>query len=635
MSGIYGIFRKDGAPVSAESMAEIRKPIAFWGRDGADEWRADCIGLGHLMLHTTPESLHERLPIVHPHRPKLVITADARLDNRASLCRTLSIPQAQHATIGDSLLILLAYERWGKTCVHHICGDFAFAIWDGEQRTLFCARDITGVRPFLYYDSSQFFVFASDIRGLLACPQIPRRLREDLIAARLQYLTVFAEKRLSYYEGIVKIPAAHTLTVSEQTAHLSQYWRPEDAPSIRLASDEAYVEQATALLEQAVASRVRSAFAIGAHVSSGLDSSSVAILAARHRSSINQPLYGYTRTPPPDSRELLPDDEQHDVDQVCQIAGITCRAETLTIENSIGQWMRDFTREPYVEMFEEQHLQRMAAEDGVRVLLSGYGGDEVFSSHGVPYFAEMAWRGHWLKLHRQISHAVNRHPTPQRLRWMRRYGRKLSYHVGRPLLSELVTHPLSRSRKDWMLPTPYIQPDFAKRHQGAVNAMRPPPRLMRFGIKADQCWWLHLGHLTYRMEHWATAGAERGLTYRYPLLDQRLLEFCLGLPANQFYQDGWPRRLIRRVLDDVLPENLLWTKTKQDPARIHTMQQITPQLLNELLRKAMTDAPHHPTLMWVDVPKLQQAIDAIPSSGIDPAGLSKIQALSVLYLNPH
>src|SRR5205823_11977388 len=111
----------------------------------------------HLMLHTTPESLHERLPATLPGRPDLAITADARLDNRAELGDALGVPHPERAGLPDSALILLAYARWGERCPERLLGDFAFAIWDGRARRLFCARDPLGVKPFVYYASPRCF----------------------------------------------------------------------------------------------------------------------------------------------------------------------------------------------------------------------------------------------------------------------------------------------------------------------------------------------------------------------------------------------------------------------------------------------------------------------------------------------
>src|SRR5262245_26739983 len=118
--------------------------LAHRGPDGANHWRVGSIGLGHRMVWTTPESLHERLPLVFADGA-LAITADARIDNREELITALHLGGKPASEIVDSALILSAYERWGEHCPEYLLGDFAFAIWDAREQTLFCARDHAGI----------------------------------------------------------------------------------------------------------------------------------------------------------------------------------------------------------------------------------------------------------------------------------------------------------------------------------------------------------------------------------------------------------------------------------------------------------------------------------------------------------
>ena len=124
------------------------------------------IGLGHRMLWTTPGSLNEKLPLSNASGD-LIITADARIDNRDELIEALDLNGRLRQTITDSELILAAFERWGEGCPERLLGDFSFAIWDRQKNRLFCARDHMGVKPFYYYLSNKVIVFASEIKALL------------------------------------------------------------------------------------------------------------------------------------------------------------------------------------------------------------------------------------------------------------------------------------------------------------------------------------------------------------------------------------------------------------------------------------------------------------------------------------
>ena len=135
MSGIFGLFNQDGAPVTPDEVGHMAALLERRGPDGTGVWRAGPVGLGHTLLATTPESLLERLPLRHDPSG-CVITADVRLDNRAELLEALWAVRTGLRPSGDAGLILAAYLAWDTACVEHFLGDFAFAIWDPRKRRL-------------------------------------------------------------------------------------------------------------------------------------------------------------------------------------------------------------------------------------------------------------------------------------------------------------------------------------------------------------------------------------------------------------------------------------------------------------------------------------------------------------------
>ena len=160
----------------------MMQALAHQGQDGSQVWQEGMVGLGHQMRRDTPESLSETLPWRHPGAT-LTIIADARLDNRDELGQALGILPAERPHYPDSRLILLAYERWGERCPEYLLGDFAFAIWDGRHRKLFCCCDHLGRRPFFYYHDGQRFLFASEAKAILAIPGIEKKLNRKRLAA--------------------------------------------------------------------------------------------------------------------------------------------------------------------------------------------------------------------------------------------------------------------------------------------------------------------------------------------------------------------------------------------------------------------------------------------------------------------
>lgn len=278
MSAIAGIYYLDDRRVNRADLARMIDILAHRGPDGSNIWSERAVGFGHRMLWTTPESLLEKLPLVN-QSGDLAITADARIDNRDELIAALAFNDRPSEKITDSQLILAAYEKWGDRCLEHLLGDFAFAIWDGRNQIVFCARDHFGVKPFYYYyRAGQVFVFASEIKALLCLSEVPRRLNEVRIA---DYLTAMMEdKSNTSYQGILRLPPAHTMTVSYGGGiRLRSYWSVDPSRELRLNSDEEYADAFRELFTEAVRCRVRSAFPVGSHLSGGLDSSYITCIA--------------------------------------------------------------------------------------------------------------------------------------------------------------------------------------------------------------------------------------------------------------------------------------------------------------------------------------------------------------------
>lgn len=277
MSGIMGIYYLGDRPVDREDLGMMVETLAHRGPDGADIWIDNSVGFGHRMLWTTPESLLEKLPLANS-TGDLIITSDARIDNRDELISKLQLNNCASEKITDSQLILAAYEKWGEQSPEHLLGDFAFAIWDKRQQSVFCARDHLGVKPFYYYyQAGKAFIFASEIKALLCLQQVPRQLNEVRIA---DYLTLTMEDRaITSYQDILRLPPAHSMVVSQSGMEIKSYWELDPHREIKMDSNEAYAEKFREIFTEAVRCRLRSAFPIASQLSGGLDSSAVTCVA--------------------------------------------------------------------------------------------------------------------------------------------------------------------------------------------------------------------------------------------------------------------------------------------------------------------------------------------------------------------
>lgn len=276
MSGIAGIVNLDGAPIEAVLLRRMTGFLAFRGPDAQKTWIDGHAGFGHALLRTTDEAELERQPLSLDG--KAWIVADARVDARGDLIAGLKSKGQEVAPgVPDVELILHAYEVWGDSCVEHLLGDFAFAIWDAPRRRLFCARDHLGVKPFFYAQVGPTVVFSNTLDCVRIHPSVTDRLN-DLAIADFLLFGFNQEFGTTVYSDIQRLPPAHTASWSPDGFALKRYWTlPIDEPIYYRRSSD-YVERFRELLNTAVEERLRTN-RLAVLMSGGLDSTTLAAVA--------------------------------------------------------------------------------------------------------------------------------------------------------------------------------------------------------------------------------------------------------------------------------------------------------------------------------------------------------------------
>ena len=533
----------------------------------------------------------------------LTIAADIRLDNRDELCAAMAIDAAGQAGLDDAELLLLAYQRWGADCAAHLLGDFVFAIWDGVAGRLFCARDFVGVRPFYYNYSpdSGRFIFASDLLALTAHPQVPRSLNLAYVASALQTpLGQFQHPEHTFLQAIEKLPPAHCLTLDASGLRRWSYWQPGQLPERRYADEREYVEELLPLLHAAVTCRVSDPHPVGVHISGGLDSSSIAVLAHRTLQTQGRSVTGFSWSPPlPENpADLLPNDERKLVETVCQAEGFRVRYTRLSPANIVEHAHRDISLQPTSSLQLEMAASIDAASLGIRTMLSGWGGDELLAFNGRGYFPDLLRRGHWLTLQRELALRNQLHNGGAV--WKQWIFAGFFPLIPPAILRILRSHDFPPPRP---LPT-FLRPDFAAALSGTLPLVNLEAR-ERPGVRRMQISLLQYGHLSYRMESWASHDATLGLTYAYPLLDRRLVEFALSIPDHLFFKNGWKRYLYRTAMPGILPDSLRWQKVKEDPAMEKGMTRVREEAAG-LLRADLRARADNP---YIDIEQLLLALD--------------------------
>ncbi len=414
MSAIVGSYRLDEGSADAPALDRMLEAVAHRGWDASGAWLEGHVGLGHRMLWTTPESLEEKLPAVSASGD-LVVTADARIDNRDELLRLLDLPPNESdgtgetpRTVTDSELILASYRRFGEHCVERLLGDFAFAIWDVRRERLFCARDPIGLKPFYYhYRSKGVFVFGSEVKARLAVPAVPRRVN----AARVSDFLVglYEDPTATFHDGIVRLPSAHCLTVSREGISLRRYWELDPSRELALGSDAEYAEAFGELFTEAIRCRLRSAHPLGVSFSGGIDSAAV-VCASRK-------LLAESGAPPLNTFTSLHEgigaaDDRPYMEAVLRQGSLEAHViegEEIGPASHVDELVRVLDG-PYdnAHLSAGWELRRLIQEHDVRVVLGGDGGDDsVF--YGSVYLTELARSGHWISLLREASGLAQKH----------------------------------------------------------------------------------------------------------------------------------------------------------------------------------------------------------------------------------
>jgi asparagine synthase (glutamine-hydrolysing) len=570
MTAIAGIYHRTGQPADSQTVAPMMHALREYGRDGSRVWSESSIVLGQHSLHVTPQSLHEVLPLHHTES-QCCIVADVRLDNRDDLCAMLSVNASDRADIPDSELILRAYDKWGVDCPDHLLGDFAFAIWDDRNQKLFCARDIMGVRPFFYHQDDRQFTFASYILGVRAAG-VSDQLDLELLSASLRATSNYSHGERTLFAGIRKLKRAHSMVVTADGIKTWAYWDPDNLPDMTMESDQAYAERLADLMKQSVQARIRSAFPVGAHLSGGLDSSAITVLAARRLKEQGKQLTGYAWADEP--KEPLPrladkplgpreeiDDERRLIELISEIEGVPVSYSSVTEPDMLANRFIVPGTNDDAEFVHEIATRRQATADGVRVMLSGWGGDELITFNGRGYLADLLRRGQWVKLYRELSAWGSLRDRPI---WKPLITKAMYPLIPDRLLERFSSSLLPRGWDQQPLPGMF-QPEFAARLAAATPL---PHNRARPGVGGRNLQRLLLAreHIPRRIEGWACAGGRVGMTYAYPMLDRRIVEMALTIPEEQSWKNGWNRYVFRNAMNGILPDEVNWNLTKVEPA---------------------------------------------------------------------
>jgi asparagine synthase (glutamine-hydrolysing) len=539
VSGIAAVYDRSGGPVATGELARLLDAIAHRGPT-ASGWADGCVALGQRLLPTTPEAVHEGLP-VEAAGGQYQLALDGRIDNRDELAAALAV-DLRDGVVTDADLIVYAYERWGSDCLSRLVGDFAFALWDSIRDRLFAARDQRGFRPLAYTEAGSRLLIGSEPSQLLAYPAVPQAIDQLYLACHLTGATRPPDS--TEYAAVKELPPGHYLIADAGGLQVREYWRFEPRPLLRYRRREEYVAHFEEAFGEAVRSAVRAPTAPGILLSGGLDSSYIAARAVETapdlrgyigfvRGSASMDERGFAR---PAARSLGVPLEEVPLDGCWTFSSEVLGDETFDHP----------TQPPQAPMM--VRLARRAGDDGVSVLLDGVGGDEMFTGE-LDYLAALVAGGHPLRAIAEARSWSARTGQPAS-RLLTRFGLKPFSPIWLRRLARLVTGLEPVAVGPWI--------DTEALAASGLSAAIPEEgsyvhwrRADATALLADYQTQFGLPVLAWR-ERQALLPA--GVEMRVPFWDLRVVELFLSMPLWMHRSAGRTKALLREAMGPRLPD---------------------------------------------------------------------------------
>ncbi|MGA9977369.1 MAG: asparagine synthase (glutamine-hydrolyzing) [Candidatus Sulfotelmatobacter sp.] len=563
MCGIFGIVARN-AHVPVDVLDRATASLAHRGPDdsGTVIVRDSVpepveIGLGNRRLAILDLSPLGHQPMHDPETGNWIVF-NGEIYNFRDVRRELEQAGTKFTSHSDTEVLLKAYARWGESCLAKFRGMFAFALWDARQHHLFLARDPMGIKPLYYAQSGAYFLFASEVRTLLGTGLIPRRLDQ---AGVLNYLAFgSACDPLTLVEGIHALPAGHSLTWQSGTICQSRYWdlvddvAASDGPTISASPAVEYRRAASTLqpmLEDAVRLQLVSDVPVGVFLSGGIDSSALVSILSRggvtpatfsivfREADFSEAMYSRAV-----AKKFRTDHHEITVSQEDVRAAIPDALRAMDL--------------PTMDAVNTYFVSRETRAAGVKVALSGLGGDEVFAGYSnfrtVPRMEQFA--NFWKHVPRSA-----RNPFASAFTALSRrtdQNRKLA-----SLLRDngRVTHPyfLSRmlftpSQLDQLFPS--STPEEAARASAAQETLFDRTLLLdpvnRVSYLESRCYMLNT-----LLRDADFMSMSQGLEVRVPLIDHLLARTVLAFPGAWKMNGATPKNLLVRALENSLPPEII------------------------------------------------------------------------------
>lgn len=540
MCGIAGIVSFKNTISSLHDIKRMTDVIAHRGPDGEGHWSNDTknIALGHRRLSIIDLSDSGSQPMHYMNRYTMVFNGE--IYNYVELKETLERYGYQFRSTSDTEVLLALYDQKGKECLELLDGMFAFAIWDNQEQTLFCARDRFGEKPFFYTLWNGQFYFASEIKALWAAG-IPKEIDRETMFYYMQMGRVHHpfDRNRTFFRTINRLQPAHYILLKPsdgQQIQEKKYWSlPDVMPKENeTLSEKQVAEKFLTLLKESVQRRLRSDVPVGSSLSGGLDSSAVVcIINELNANSLFSQNTFSARFPG------FAKDEGKYMEMVLSSVKATPH---FTYPEQTG-FIEHFEKlcyhqdEPFgsASIYAQYEVMRLAKEKGVTVLLDGQGADEMLA--GYEFYKT----------------------TLEREQKLQHQKRSLKDNIKH--LIPFVYNVYSKNKLEKHLKNIYVQkgyhPDFV---QEVIKY--PYPNEIHTSLYTHLRHDLTMGNLEDLLRYADRNSMAHSREVRLPFLSHELVEFVLALPNNYKIRNGWSKWVQRIAMEPLMPSEITWRKDK-------------------------------------------------------------------------
>jgi asparagine synthase (glutamine-hydrolysing) len=614
MSAIAGIWSFDGGIAASSACQQQLRALSVYGTDSQKQYADSSLAMGCCLLRLLPEDDFDRQPLSAPGATAFV--ADVRLDNRSALAASLALSQEQLSVMADSQLLLAAWQRWREACVDHLSGAFSFAVWNQQEQHLFLARDHTGERPLFYAATAGAFAFASMPKGLHPLPFVGAEVDEDYVAHYLTLVDIPIEQTI--FRHMRRLPAGCALSVKREGTKIWRYWNTDQLPELRLSSAEEYLACFRERFERSVLARLRTRGAVGAQLSGGLDSSSVAASAARLLAAEGRTLTCFTAVPRADYTGT--NSTTHFGDEsapAAEVAAFYPNMRHVLVDSSATSFLDILDHNsnlydhpsfgPSNEVWFNAIMEHARA-DGITVVLNGNCGNATLSYSGMPALSEWFRSGAWATLLRvswQLVHSGNIS------------ARAIVRNAIWPSLPFSLRSRTDPHMRDFSLDYSVLRPEIAQRmdlerrafhdiHRSSAGGRGMLRTLLLYGDIAD-----------------TPIAAQGGwqIDFRDPTYDRGIVEFCLTAPLEEFLRGGQQRSLARRAMAGRLPPSTLQRTQRGFQAAdwYLNLGAVRGRMAAEVDRLQTSPLASR----MLDLDRMRSLIDNWPSSGFDRLDINR------------